>query len=130
DLATADLRTPGFLAAALSVVAFLGVLFVLKESRTGAAVETPRRGRIAVLVQALGRPVLSRLLAIFFLVILAFAGMEATFALGALIAGSLFAALGRNSPFFWGALLVALSLLVAVRLPRPAARPDPVSPPA
>src|SRR5438105_5170185 len=69
DLATADLRTPGFLAAGLSLVAFLGVLFVLKESRSAAAVETPRRGRVAVLVEALGRPVLSRLLVIFFLVI-------------------------------------------------------------
>jgi multidrug resistance protein len=246
DLATADLRTPGFIAAALSVVAFLGVLFVLKESRTAAALETPRRGRVAALVEALGRPVLSRLLVIFFLVILAFAGMEATFALwamrqfgwgpeqvgyvftfvgvlsavmqggligpltrrfgeerlmtaglvliglgllllpfahavpplgvavaalalgmgamqpslnslisrragadeqgsvlgvaqsigslsrvlGPLIAGSLFAGLGRNSPFFWGALIVGVSLLVAVRLPRPSPRPDPVSPPA
>jgi DHA1 family tetracycline resistance protein-like MFS transporter len=247
DLATADLRTPGLIAAALSVVAFLGVLLVLKESRSAGAVDdTPRRGRIAVLVEALGRPVLSRLLVIFFLVILAFAGMEATFALwamrqfgwgpeqvgyvftfvgvlsammqggligpltrrfgeerlmtagliliglgllllpfshsvpslgvavaalavgmgamqptlnslisrragmdeqgavlgitssvgslsrvlGPVIAGSLFAALGRSSPFLWGASLVAISLLVAVRLPRPAARPDPVSPPA
>lgn len=248
DLATADLRTPGFIAAALSLVAFLGVLFVLKESRpAGAVADAPRRGRIAVLIEALGRPVLSRLLVIFFLVILAFAGMEATFALwairqfgwgpeqvgyvftlvgvlsavmqggligpltrrfgeerlmtaglvliglgllllpfahsvpslsvavsalavgmgamqptlnslisrragtdeqgtvlgvaqsvgslsrvlGPVIAGSLFAALGRNSPFFWGALLVAISLLVAMRLPRlAAAPPDPVSPPA
>jgi MFS family permease len=50
--------------------------------------------------------------------------------LGPLIAGSLFSALGRNSPFFWGALVVGVSLLVAVRLPRPSPRPDPVSPPA
>jgi MFS transporter, DHA1 family, tetracycline resistance protein len=246
DFATADLRSPGLIAAALSFVAFLGVIFVLKESRTPAAVQTPRRGRIGLLVEALNRPVLSRLLVIFFLVILAFAGMESTFALwamrqfgwgpeqvgyvftfvgvlsavmqggligsltrrfgeerlmtaglvliglgllllpfaralpalllataalalgmgamqpslnslisrragadeqggilgvaqsvgslarvlGPMIAGSLFAGLGRSSPFLWGTLLVFLSLCVAWRLPRLAAPPDPVSPPA
>ena len=244
DLATADLRTPGLIAAGLSLVALLGVLFVLKESRPPEAAEMPRRGRIQMLTEALGRPVLARLLVIFFLVTVAFGGMEATFALwamrqfgwgpdqvgyvftfvgvlsavmqggligpltrrfgeerlmtaglvliglgllllpfaravpalgvavsalalgmgatqpalnslisrragrdeqggvlgvaqsigslsrviGPIVAGSLFAALGRNSPFFWGALLVALSLFAAARLPRTAA--DPVSPPA
>jgi MFS family permease len=246
DLATADLKSPGLIAAGLSLAAFLGVLFLLKESRPAGAGERPRRGRIATLTEALGRPVLSRLLVIFFLVILAFAAMESTFALwamrqfgwgpeqvgyvftfvgvlsavmqggligpltrrfgeerlmtaglvliglgllllpfaravpalgvavaalalgmgamqpslnslisrragddeqggvlgvaqsvgslsrvlGPLIAGALFSGFGRNSPFFWGALLVVLSLLVALRLPRTSARPDPVSPPA
>jgi MFS family permease len=38
--------------------------------------------------------------------------------LGPLIAGALFEAFGRNSPFLWGALLVAGALLVGWRLPR------------
>src|SRR5947209_1488315 len=42
------------------------------------------RSRIAALYNAFGRPVLGRLLAVFFLVILAFAGMEGTFALWAM----------------------------------------------
>ena len=245
DLATADLRTPGLIAAGLSLTAFLGVIFVLKESLTRERQQAPRRGRIQLLAESLGRPVLSRLLVIFFLVILAFAAMESTFALwamrqfgwgpeqvgyvftyvgilsaimqgglirplthrfgeerlmaaglvliglgllllpfaralpalgvamsalafgmgamqpslnslisrragkdeqggvmgvaqsvgslsrvlGPIIAGALFSDLGRNSPFFWGALLVGLSLLVVWRLPRLAA-PDAIRPPA
>ena len=246
DLATADLRTPGLIAAGLSLAALLGVVFLLKESLPPGGREAPRRGRLQIVFEALGRPVLSRLLVIFFLVILAFAAMESTFALwamrqfgwgpeqvgyvftyvgilsavmqggligpltrrfgeerlmttglvligvgllllpfaravpslaaavsalalgmgamqpslsslisrragkdeqggilgvaqsigslsrvlGPIIAGVLFADVGRNSPFFWGAVLVVLSLLVAWRLPRLAAPPDPIRPPA
>jgi DHA1 family tetracycline resistance protein-like MFS transporter len=84
ELATADLETPGLIAAGLSLIAFLGVLLVLPESRPPGARGQPSRGRIAALCNALGRPVLSRLLVVFFLVILAFAGMESTFALWAM----------------------------------------------
>src|SRR5580704_2435499 len=84
DLATADLKTPGLIAAGLSLIAFLGVVLLLPESRPVSARDRPSRGRFAVLRNALGRPVLSRLLVVFFLVILAFAGMESTFALWAM----------------------------------------------
>ena len=84
ELATADLETPGLIAAGLSLIAFLGVVLLLPESRPAAVRDQPRRGRIAGLRNALGRPVLSRLLLVFFLVILAFAGMESTFALWAM----------------------------------------------
>src|SRR5438876_8516282 len=84
ELATADLGTPGLIAAGLSLIAFLGVVLVLPESRPASARSQPSRGRIAALCNALGRPVLSRLLVVFFLVILAFAGMESTFALWAM----------------------------------------------
>jgi MFS family permease len=84
DLATADLETPGLIAAGLSLIAFFGVVLLLPESRPVAARDRPSRGRIAVLRNALGQPVLSRLLLVFFLVILAFAGMESTFALWAM----------------------------------------------
>src|ERR1051326_8704622 len=81
DRAAADLVTPGLIAAGLSAAAFFGVLLLLPESRTRSARVRPPRGRLAAFYEALGRPVLSRLLLLFFLVILAFAGMEATFAL-------------------------------------------------
>jgi MFS family permease len=83
--ATANLETPAWVAAALSFVALCGVLFVLREShpaeRRGLA---PPRGRIGLIFASLRRPVLSRLVVIFFLVILAFAAMESIFALWAL----------------------------------------------
>ena len=79
DLATADLQTPGLIAAGLSFVAFLGVVLVLPESLS-ADRAVGSLGRIAAARAALARPVLARLLAVFFLAILAFSGMETTFA--------------------------------------------------
>jgi MFS family permease len=84
NLATADLRSPGFIACALSLTAFLGVIFVLKESRPAGLEPRPRKGRIAALHDALTRKALARLLLIFFLTILAFGGMESVFALWAM----------------------------------------------
>jgi DHA1 family tetracycline resistance protein-like MFS transporter len=84
DLGTADLRTPGLIAAGLSFLAVLGVVFLLKESLTAAKVDGPARSRVTLIMDAFGRPVLSRLLVIFFLVTFAFAGMEATFAMWAM----------------------------------------------
>ena len=57
---------------------------MLKESLPAGLPQRPRRGRVASLRDALGRKALARLLAVFFLAILAFAGMEATFALWAM----------------------------------------------
>ncbi len=84
DPAIADLARPAWLAAALSLAALCGVIVLLRESlpperRGGAA-----RGRIGAILGALRRPVLARLILTFFLVILAFAGMESTFALWAM----------------------------------------------
>jgi multidrug resistance protein len=83
--ATADVETPAWVAAGLSFVALCGVALLLPESlpadRCGGG---PSRGRFAAIVGVLDRPVLSRLILIFFLVILAFAGMESTFALWAI----------------------------------------------
>jgi MFS family permease len=84
DLATADLKTPMLIACGLSLVAAVGVLTILKESLTQDARARPRRGRIEAIRGALGRPVLARLLLVFFLATLAFSGMEATFALWAM----------------------------------------------
>jgi MFS transporter, DHA1 family, tetracycline resistance protein len=85
DPASADLATPALVAAGLSGTALLGVAFLLPESRPASARQgVPARSRRAAIFAALRRPVLSRLLLIFFLVILAFSGMESTFALWAM----------------------------------------------
>jgi DHA1 family tetracycline resistance protein-like MFS transporter len=87
DPATADVVTPAWVAAGLSALALLGVLFLLRESlpreRRGLGAA---KGRLAALAEALRRPVLSRLMLIYFLVLLAFSGMESTFALWAMAA--------------------------------------------
>src|SRR5580704_14164007 len=62
NLATADLRTPGLVACALSLVALLGVVLVLKESLPAGLPPRPRRSRIAALRDALARKTLARLL--------------------------------------------------------------------
>ncbi len=111
--AAANLATPAWLAAALSFAALCGVLFLLRESlppaRRGFA---PPQGRIGLIRAALRRPVLSRLIVIFFLVILAFAAMESIFALWALRqldwgperVGYVFAYLGLLSAIMQGGL--------------------------
>jgi MFS transporter, DHA1 family, tetracycline resistance protein len=85
DPATANLQSPAWAAGGLSFTALCGVLFLLREShpkdRRGLA---PPPGRVGLILGALRRPVLSRLIVIFFLVILAFAAMESIFALWAL----------------------------------------------
>ena len=84
ELATADLQAPGLIAAGLSFAAFLGVVLFLPESLPTAVRARQSRSRIAVLQSVLRRPMLARLVAVFFLVILAFAGMESTFAMWAM----------------------------------------------
>ena len=79
DVATADLATPCLIAAGLSFAAFLGVVLLLPES-LAEPTRAARRGRIAAAQAALARPGLGRLLLVFFLVILAFSGMETVFA--------------------------------------------------
>lgn len=79
NVATADLATPCLIAAGLSFTAFLGVLFLLPESLPQ-RLQQQRRSRLASARAALARPGLGRLLLVFFLVILAFSGMETVFA--------------------------------------------------
>jgi MFS transporter, DHA1 family, tetracycline resistance protein len=117
NLATANLRAPGLIACALSVTALLGVIFLLKESLPEGAAARPRRSRITALRDAMGRAVLARLLAIFFLTILAFAGMESTFALWAMAqlgwgpaqTGYLFTYVGLLSAIMQGGLIGRLT---------------------
>jgi DHA1 family tetracycline resistance protein-like MFS transporter len=79
DIATADLATPCLIASGLSFLSFLGVVLLLPESLP-APVRQARQGRLAATRAALARPGLGRLLLVFFLVILAFSGMETVFA--------------------------------------------------
>jgi MFS transporter, DHA1 family, tetracycline resistance protein len=79
NIRTADLETPGLIAAVLSATAFLAIIVLLPESLNVGS-KWVRRGRIAAARAALAQPALTWLLLIFFLVILAFSGMETTFA--------------------------------------------------
>jgi DHA1 family tetracycline resistance protein-like MFS transporter len=84
DPANANVALPAWVAAGLSIVALCGVVVLLPESlRAEARRLSPPRGRLASVLGVIRRPILSRLILIFFLVILAFAGMESTFALWA-----------------------------------------------
>jgi DHA1 family tetracycline resistance protein-like MFS transporter len=82
----ADVDTPAWVAAGLSSLALCGVLFLLRESLPSErrASHQPSRSRLTAILDVLGRPTLSRLILIFFIVILAFAAMESTFALWAI----------------------------------------------
>jgi len=119
DPAKADVETPAWVAAALSFIALCGVLLLLPESLSAdrRGVRGPRHRRLSAILDVLRRPVLSRLILIFFLVILAFAGMESTFALWAMEqfgwgpgqVGYVFAYVGVLSAILQGGLIGGLT---------------------
>ena len=119
DPATANVETPAWVAAGLSFLAFCGVGLLLAESLPAERRRNLRssRNRIAAILDVLRRPVLSRLILIFFLVILAFAGMESTFALWAIAqfgwgpgqVGYVFAYVGMLSAILQGGLIGRLT---------------------
>lgn len=117
NLATADLRSPGLIACGLSLIAFLGVVLVLKESLPKDLAPRSRKSRIAALRDALARKTLARLLLIFLLATLAFGGMEAVFALWAMAQfgwgpeqiGYIFTYVGVLSAIMQGGLIGKLS---------------------
>jgi DHA1 family tetracycline resistance protein-like MFS transporter len=122
---TADVETPALVAAGLSFIALLGVALLLSESlpadkRGG---ERPSRSRLAAILDVLRRPALSSLISIFFLVILAFSGMESTFALWAIEqlgwgpkqVGYVFAYVGILSAILQGGLIGRLTRLYGER---------------
>ena len=118
DPLTADLRTPAWVAAGLSLFALLGVALLLSESLPAdRRVDTPPRGRVGAVIGVLRRPVLSRLIVIFFLVILAVAGMQSVFAIWAMPqfgwgprqVGYVFAYLGLISAILQGGLIGRLT---------------------
>jgi len=118
EVATADLSTPAWVAAGLSALALAGVVMLLPESRSiEARLAEPARGRLASILDALRRPILARMILVFFLVILAFSGMESTFALWAMRqfgwgpeeVGYVFAYVGILSAALQGGLIGRLS---------------------
>jgi MFS transporter, DHA1 family, tetracycline resistance protein len=85
DPLNADFRTPSFVAAGLSALAFFLGLFVLKESLSAEArAEIKKQTRVArmqALINALKTPGIGILLILSFLSTLVFAGLESTFAM-------------------------------------------------
>ncbi|HKX11195.1 MAG TPA: MFS transporter, partial [Stellaceae bacterium] len=77
----ADLQRPAFLAAALSALAFVLVIALLKESLTRTGAPAPRASRWDLAKSSMGRPMLRLLILLFFAITAAFSGMETTFAL-------------------------------------------------
>jgi MFS family permease len=78
-LSAVSLAAPGYAAAALAAVNGVAAFFVLPEPAERATVR--RRARLPALLDELRRPGIRRLIVIYLLAILAFSGMEATFAL-------------------------------------------------
>jgi MFS family permease len=115
---TADLDAPAWVASGLSLLALLGVIFMLPESlpaeRRGIAAT---RGQVSTIWDVLHRPVLSRLILINFLVIVAFAGMQSVFAIWAMPqlgwgprqVGYVFAYVGAASAILQGGLIGRLA---------------------
>ena len=99
DPGTADLARTAFVAAGFSAAAFLATLLWLKESLPADARGSVAPSRWQVARDVAGRPVLRRLILLGFVTILAFAGMETTFALWA------------NSAYGWGPEEVGLNML-------------------
>jgi MFS family permease len=78
-LSSVSLSAPGWAAAALAAANGVAAFFVLPEPVERKVAS--RRGHLPALVEELGRPGIRRLILIYLLSVLAFSGMEATFAL-------------------------------------------------
>ena len=73
------LSTPGFAAALLAAANGVAAFFILAEPEHRTVPER-RLGRVAALVEEMGRPGVRRLLLVFFLSVAAFSAMESTYA--------------------------------------------------
>jgi predicted MFS family arabinose efflux permease len=78
-LSSVSLAAPGYAAAALAAVNGVAAFFILPEPPARAV--AARRARLAALADELRRPGIRRLILIYLFAILAFSGMESTFAL-------------------------------------------------
>ncbi len=75
-----DLSWPGFAAAGLSAFNLVGAWLLLPEPAQRSRAGAELKHRMGALVEALTRPGIRRLLAVFFMLVLAFSAMEATYA--------------------------------------------------
>ncbi len=104
----ADFELPLFVSAGLCAAAFLGVLAFLRESRQRADPAAPRPAFLAGIREAVGNPVISRVLLVTAIYLGGFSGMESTFGLwtkahfgwGPQAVGLSFMAVGATSAFF------------------------------
>jgi MFS transporter, DHA1 family, tetracycline resistance protein len=80
-LSAVSLGAPGYAAAALAAVNGVAAFFVLPEPATRAPGAAARRASVTALFDEFRRPGIRRLIVIYLFAILAFSGMEATFAL-------------------------------------------------
>ncbi len=78
-LSTVSLSAPGYAAAGLALVNGVAAFFILPEP--AARTVSEQRPHLPALLDELRRPGIRRLVVVFFMSILAFSGMEATFAL-------------------------------------------------
>lgn len=78
---TAGFHAPLLAAAAFGLASAAGVLLFVRESRAPRQAGTAPQRRTAVLAEALGHPLISRILVISLIIIAGFAGVEATFGL-------------------------------------------------
>jgi DHA1 family tetracycline resistance protein-like MFS transporter len=78
-LSAHSLSTPGYAAAALSLVNLVGAYFLLPEPAQHAA-PARQRGRFEALFAELRKPGIRKMLVIYFVVVFAFSAMEATYA--------------------------------------------------
>jgi MFS family permease len=78
-LSAHSLSTPGYAAAALSLVNLVGAYYLLPEPAQHAA-PARQRGRFEALFSELRKPGIRKMLVIYFVVVFAFSAMEATYA--------------------------------------------------
>jgi MFS family permease len=105
-LSEISLSAPGYAAAALAALNGVAAFFVLREPK--ARVVATRRAHLPALVDELRRPGIRRLLVIYLLAILAFSGMEATFAL---LAAHRYALEGRQVSYVFAFIGVVVTLV-------------------
>jgi predicted MFS family arabinose efflux permease len=74
-------QLPLLVAAGFAFASALAVILFVRESRPEAAAQRPHRPRIEGLKEARAHPVIGRILAISFIVVVGFAGIEATYGL-------------------------------------------------
>lgn len=81
DLGRLGYQLPIFAASLLALIAALGVLFLLKESRVKVDPALPRTQFLSGVSSAAGNPVVSRVLIVTLIYMAGFSGMESTFGL-------------------------------------------------
>ena len=99
DMGRLGYQLPIFAAAGLALLAMLGVLFLLRESRARAAPDAVRPAFLGGVHDAVASPVVSRVLLVTLIYMAGFSGMESTFGLW------------TEARYGWGAREVAMAFM-------------------